>query len=327
MATTTTVHPWVASHKGRIGFGIQMPPPADWATAKDIAQAAEQFGFETLWIPDHPLLGSDSWTRLAALADVTKRVRLGTMVSCVYYRNPVQLARAVADVDRMSGGRVVLGIGSGDLPWEFEQMGLTFPPPAERAAVLEEALQVVPPLLRGEEVHFAGEHFQVKGAALRPPAAQQPYVPVLVAGGGAKTTLRLTALYADGNNMAAASWAGGAFTPDDVKAKFEVLRQRCHEAGRSYDAILRTTQVGYYLANTEAEVAAVRDAVTNDPVRGRIMQFLERVPMFCTPAQAIDHLSALREAGFQHFIVNGSDSRSIENFASKVMRPLLDRVA
>jgi len=123
------------------------------------------------------------------------------------------------------------------------------------------------------------------------------------------------------------SWAGGAFTPDDVKAKFEVLRQRCHEAGRSYDAILRTTQVGYFLANTEAEAAAMRDALMNDPVRSRIMQFLEKVPMFCTPAQAIDHLSALKSAGFQHFVVNGSDSRSIENFASKVMRPLLDQVA
>ncbi len=327
MATTRTVHPWVAAHAGRIGFGIQLAPNADFATAKEIALAAEQVGFETLWIPDHPVLGSDSWTRLAGLAEATKRIRLGTMVSCVYYRNPVQLARTVADVDLISGGRVVLGIGSGDLPLEFEQMGLTFPPPAERAAVLEEALQVVPALLRGEEVHFAGDHFQVNGAALRPPAAQQPYVPVLVAGGGAKTTLRLTARYADANNMAAASWAGGAFTPEDAKAKFEVLRQRCHEAGRSYEAILRTTQVGYYLANTEAEAAAMRDAVMNDPARSRIMQFLERVPMFCTPAQAINHVSALKGAGFQHFVVGGLDSRSIENFASRVMRPLLDQVA
>jgi alkanesulfonate monooxygenase SsuD/methylene tetrahydromethanopterin reductase-like flavin-dependent oxidoreductase (luciferase family) len=206
-------------------------------------------------------------------------------------------------------------------------MGLTFPPPAERSAVLEEALQVLPALLRGEEVHFEGDHFQVKGAVLRPPAAQQPYVPVLVAGGGAKTTLRLTARYADANNMAAASWAGGAFTAQDVKAKFEVLSLRCDEAGRAYDAILRTTQVGYFLADTEAEAAAMRDVVMNDPARSRIMQFLERVPMFCTPAQAIDHLMALRGAGFQHFVVSGLDGRSIDNFASKVMRPLLDRVA
>src|SRR5260370_26117817 len=154
MATTTTVHPWVSAHAGRIGFGIQLAPNADWPTAREVAPAGEQLGFGTLGVRDHRGLGNDSWTRLAGLAEVTKRIRLGTMVSCVYYRNPVQLARTVADVDRMSGGRVVLGIGSGDLPWEFEQMGLTFPPPAERAAALEAAPHVEPPLLLGVATPF-----------------------------------------------------------------------------------------------------------------------------------------------------------------------------
>src|SRR5258708_15257164 len=154
-------------------------------------------------------------------------------------------------------------------------MGWTVPPPAARAVVLKEASRVVRAVLRGEEVHFAGDHFHVKGAPLGPPAAQQPYVPVLVAGGGATTTLRLTAGYADANNMAAASWAGGAFTPEDVRAKFEVLRQRCDEAGRSYDAILRTTQVGYYPGHTEAETASKRHAGMNDPVPRPTMQILE----------------------------------------------------
>src|SRR5258708_30344470 len=206
-------------------------------------------------------------------------------------------------------------------------MGWTVPPPAARAVVLEEALQVVPALLRGGEWNSAGDHFHARGAPLGRPAAQQPYVPVLVAGGGATTTLRLTARYGDANTMAAASWAGGAFTPEDVRAKFEVLRQRCDEAGRSYDAILRTTQGGYFLGNTEAEVASIRDAVMNDPVRSRIMQFLERVPIFFTPAHAIANLSALAQAGFQHFVVSGLDHRSIANFASRVLRPLLDKVA
>jgi alkanesulfonate monooxygenase SsuD/methylene tetrahydromethanopterin reductase-like flavin-dependent oxidoreductase (luciferase family) len=327
MTATTAVHPWVAEHAGRIGFGIQMAPSADWAKAREIAQAAEQLGFESLWMPDHPLLGWDSWTMLAGVAEATKRIRLGTMVSCVYYRNPVQLARVVADVDRISGGRVVLGIGSGDLPWEFEQMGLKYPPPAERAAVLEEALQVVPALLRGEEVRFAGDHFHVTGAVLRPHATQQPYVPLLIAGGGAKTTLRLTALYADANNIGAASWAGGAFTPEDAERKFEVLKQRCDETGRPFDAILRTTQVGFILADSEVEAAAIRDAAMKDPVRSRMLTFLERVVTFCTPSQAIERLKGLRQSGFQHFIVTGQDTRSIERFASQVMRPLLDGAA
>src|SRR5258708_29401309 len=86
-------------------------------------------------------------------------------------------------------------------------------------------------------------------------------------------------------------------------------------------------QVWCCLGHTEAEVASIRDAVMNDPVRSRIMQFLERVPIFCTPAQSIDHLSALEQAGFQHFVVSGLDSRSIETFASRGMRPLPDKIA
>jgi alkanesulfonate monooxygenase SsuD/methylene tetrahydromethanopterin reductase-like flavin-dependent oxidoreductase (luciferase family) len=324
MTTTTTMHPWVAGHAGRIGFGIQMAPAGDWATAREIAQVAEHLGFESLWMPDHPMIGWDCWTMLAGVAEATKRIRLGTMVSCVYYRQPVQLARVVADVDRISGGRVVLGIGSGDMPREFEQMGLTYPPPSERSAVLEEALQVLPALLRGEEVRFAGDHFQVKGAVLRPPAVQQPYVPLLVAGGGAKTTLRLCALYADANNIGAASWAGGAFTTEDVERKFDVLKQRCDEAGRPFDAILRTTQVGFILADSAPEAAAMREMAMKDPIRSRMLTFLERVVTFCTPSQAIDQLRALRRAGFQHFIVTGQDVRSIERFASQVMRPMMD---
>lgn len=326
MTHANRAHPWVTGHSDRIGFGIQMAPSGDWSKVKEIAQAAEELGFDSLWMPDHPLLGWDSWTMLAGIAEATKRIRIGTMVSCVYYRKPVQLARVVADVDLISGGRVVLGIGSGDMPWEFEQMGLPYPPPAERAAVLEEALQVLPQLLRGEEVRFAGAHVHVQGATLRPPAVQQPYVPLLVAGGGAKTTLRLTARYADAHNMGAASWAGGAFSPEDATRKFDVLKQHCAEAGRSFDAILRTTQVGFFLADSEAEAAATRDALMKDPVRGRMLAFLERTAMFCTPAHAVDHLAILRRAGFQHFIGGAVDTRSIERFAVQVMRPLLDRV-
>src|ERR1700694_2009374 len=138
------VHPWVAENSRRVGFGISTNAMSDWSAIRELAQAAEALGFDALWLPDHPLLGWDSWTMLAGIAEATKRIRLGTMVSCVYYRNPAVLARIVADVDRISGGRVVLGIGSGDMPWEFQQLGMEFPPPARRAAALEEALHVIP---------------------------------------------------------------------------------------------------------------------------------------------------------------------------------------
>src|SRR5258708_2671287 len=104
MATTTTVHPWVSAHAGRIGFGIQLAPNADWPTAKEVAQAAEQLGFGTLWLPDHPVLGNDSWTRLAGLARGSKPTRFATIGSAVSYRNPAPFAATAARVPPKSRG-------------------------------------------------------------------------------------------------------------------------------------------------------------------------------------------------------------------------------
>src|SRR5215210_7530355 len=154
-AASVASHPWVADGTRRIRFGIETTPLPDWSATRDFVQAVEGLGFDSVWLPDHPMVtGNATWTTLAAMAQATQTIRLGTLVSCVYYTNPVVLARSAADVDRLSGGRVVLGMGSGDMGFEFEQMGLTYPPVRERQATLEEALQIVGPLLRGETVTY-----------------------------------------------------------------------------------------------------------------------------------------------------------------------------
>ena len=324
MMDPNAVHPWVAD-RARVRFGAQLPGNLDWPATRDRVQAAEQLGFDSVWLPDHPLLGWDSWTQLAAVAAVTSKIRLGTMVSCVYYRNPVVLARIVADVDRISGGRVILGLGSGDMPWEFEQLGLAYPSPKARAEVLEEALEVVPPLLRGERVEYQGKAFNVRGATLNPPAVQKPHIPILVAGGGERTTLRLAAKHADGSNMGAASWAGGAFSPEDSHRKFEVLRSHCVEIGRPFEAILRTCQIGFILADTADAAAAMRADREKDPVGRRLLTFLEGTAIFCTPDEAVDRLAALRAAGFEYFVGNaGIGVAGLERFARDLMRPITE---
>src|SRR5215208_8501718 len=187
-ATTTPVHPWVSAGSDRLRVGIEFAPQPDWGATRDFAQTAEGLGFDSLWIPDHPgVLGNATWTTLAALASVTTTIRLGPLVACAAYWNPVILARAAADVDRLSGGRAVLGLGSGDIPPEFAQLGLAWGSTAARQARLEETLRIVRPLLRGETVSFTGEYVQADGAVLNPPPVQQPSVPILVAGGGERT--------------------------------------------------------------------------------------------------------------------------------------------
>jgi alkanesulfonate monooxygenase SsuD/methylene tetrahydromethanopterin reductase-like flavin-dependent oxidoreductase (luciferase family) len=101
-------HPWVTDGQRQLRFGIAGGPMGDWPRLRDFVQTAESLGFYSYWRSDHPLLAPNCWTMLAAVAAHTQRVRLGSMVSCVYYRNPVVLARMVVDVDRISEGRVVL---------------------------------------------------------------------------------------------------------------------------------------------------------------------------------------------------------------------------
>ena len=159
------MHPWVSDGVQRIRFGISAAVMS-WPEMRDLAQMAEGLGFDSFWRVDHPMLGHDGWTTLAALAAVTRTIRLGTHVSCVAYRPPVLLARMAADIDAISNGRLVLGLGSGDMPHEFQQMGLAYPTIQERQAALEEAIQIIRLLLRGETVTFAGTYYKVDGAVL-----------------------------------------------------------------------------------------------------------------------------------------------------------------
>ena len=318
-AETATVHAWVAEGKERVRFGIFVTGLTDWPSVRDFAQAIEGLGFDSLWTGDHPILGATAWPTLAALAQSTRKLRLGTLVSCVSYWNPVVLATLAADVDRLSGGRVVLGLGSGDMPHEFAQLGLAWPKARERQAALEDALRIIRPLLRGETATYEGEHFRARGVPPRP-IIQRPYVPLLVAGGGERTTLRFAAQYADASNLGAASWAGGAFTPDDAQRKFAVLRQHCEEAGRPDEAVLRTTPLVLYLAETPEAARAKMDRVPP-----YLHAFFEQLPVVGTPEQVAPRLRALVKAGFQYLIclVSATDLQTLHLLAERVVPAVL----
>jgi alkanesulfonate monooxygenase SsuD/methylene tetrahydromethanopterin reductase-like flavin-dependent oxidoreductase (luciferase family) len=321
MADANTTHPWVVEGAGKLRFGVQTSLASDWPVTRDFSQAAEALGFDSIWIADHPLIGCDAWTTLAAIAGATQRIRLGSLVSCASYKNPVVLARQVADVDRISGGRAILGLGSGDLPWEFKQQGLEWGTHAERHTALTDTLEIVPQLLRGEAVEYSGDRFRVGGAVLSLPAVQQPRVPIVIAGGGVQTTLRSVAAHADACNLGAASWAGGAFTAELVREKFEVLQGYCQEAGRPFESLLRTTSVALFLGESETDVQARRRAIEMDPKRTWLLSFLGKAALFGTPAQAVQHFRSLARAGFQYIMVIASplDTEALEVIASRII--------
>jgi alkanesulfonate monooxygenase SsuD/methylene tetrahydromethanopterin reductase-like flavin-dependent oxidoreductase (luciferase family) len=228
------IHPWVAEGQRRVRFGVGTVG-ARRADAGFLAWArrVEALGFDSYWVQDHPLSGPDCWTSLTALALATERLRLGTLVCCGYYRSPTLLVRQAADVDRLSGGRLVLGFGHGDAEDEFRQMGLTFPPVPERQALLEETLRVVRGLWSGEPFTLEGTHVRVRKARLAAGPIQRPHVPLPIAGGGERVTLRQVARYGDVSNFGEDAHAGGVRTPDDVRRRLETLRGHCAAGGRT----------------------------------------------------------------------------------------------
>lgn len=298
----------------------------DWAVTREFAQVVEDLDFDSLWIADHPLMGCDAWTTLAAIAAVTTRIRLGTLVSCACYKNPAVLARQVADVDRISGGRAVLGLGSGDIAWEFDQLGYQWATHADRHQALIDTLEIVSRLLGGETVDYAGAHYAVRGAKLAMAAVQRPRIPVLVAGGGEKTTLRRVVEYADACNIGAASWAGGAFTAADVQRKFDVIRRHCEAAGRPYESVLRSASVAIYLADNQEEVERRRRETESRPTGKWLMDFLEKVVLFCTPEEAVDRFNELVRSGFRYITVIASplDVETVQLMAKEVIPRVRD---
>jgi len=171
-------------------------------TVRAVAQQAEADGFDSIWLADHLLYRNpgeptrgiwESWTVLSALAEATERVELGTLVTCNTFRNPAILAKIATTADEVSHGRIILGIGAGWNEPEYEAFGLPF---EHRVGRLEEALQIIRPLLREGYVDFKGQYYQVRNCEIAPRGPRKEGPPLMVGGEGPRM-LRLTAKYAD----------------------------------------------------------------------------------------------------------------------------------
>jgi alkanesulfonate monooxygenase len=174
----------------------------------------------------------ESYTLLGALAGVTEQVRLGTLVTGNTYRNPAILAKCVTTLDIVSGGRAQLGIGSGWFELEHDAFGIEFGTFTDRFEKLEESLQIVLPMLRGEKANLEGKWYRAKDAHNVP--APVGRIPVMIGGGGEKKTLRMVAQYAQACNL---------FAGPELPHKLDVLREHCATLGRDYDEIEKTVMM------------------------------------------------------------------------------------
>ena len=184
-------------------------PAEHWATMLGVAKAADEGPFDSIWVYDHfhtvPLptqeATHEAWTLMAAYAAATSRVKLGQMCTCMGYRNPAYLAKVAATVDVISGGRAQMGIGAGWYEHEWRAYGYGFPGAGERIAMLDEGVQIMRQLWTTGTATLDGKHYQVDGAIGRPLPLQDGGVPLWIAGGGEKKTLRIAAQYAQYTNF------------------------------------------------------------------------------------------------------------------------------
>jgi F420-dependent oxidoreductase-like protein len=247
---------------------------ADYETLRNVAVAAEDLGFDAFFRSDHYLkIGdvsglpgpTDAWATLAALAVETSRVRLGTLMTAATFRLPGPLAITVAQVDRMSGGRVEFGLGAGWYEAEHAAYGIPFPPLGERFDMLEEQLAIITGLWEtpeGETFSFDGAHYRVSDSPALPKPTQRPRPPVLLGGSGARRTPRLAARFADEFNAPFQS-------VQDSATGFARIREACEAAGRYPASMTYSVAQTVCCGKDEAEFRRRAAAIGLEPAQAR----------------------------------------------------------
>jgi F420-dependent oxidoreductase-like protein len=263
------------------------------------AQAAEAAGFDLVTVMDHfyqirgvgPETNAmlEAYAALAGLAAHTSRVKLGTLVTGVTYRNPALLAKQVTTLDVISKGRAVLGIGAAWNEDEHVGYGIEFPPIARRMDRLDEAVQIAKLMFTEDRPSFEGKFYRIERALNVPRPIQKGGPKILIGGGGEKRTLRILAKHGDIGH-----WFGGPL--DDLKRKREVFEQHCVEVGRNPSDVTLTLGVGMVLAENEKQAKSIMDALP--PERRAMVRVVSSID------EAAEFLRPYLDAGFGGFTMN-----------------------
>lgn len=290
-------------------IGLQVPsftwpdqPATIGPKLAEIGRTADDAGFASLWVMDHffqiqmvgahdePML--EGYSALSFLAGVTRRVKLGTLVTGVIYRYPGVLIKTATTLDVLSGGRSYLGIGAAWNEQEARGLGVPFPPLKERFEQLEETLKLAHQMWRDDITPFEGKHYQLAEPLNHPQSLSKPHPPIMIGGGGEQKTLRLVAQYADACNLF------GQLGNDELRRKLEILRGHCETVGRNYDEIERTAISTAHLADGAM-----------------------------SPSDVIAHCRELADVGIQHVIFNMPNAHEIaplETFGREIIPAVAD---
>jgi alkanesulfonate monooxygenase SsuD/methylene tetrahydromethanopterin reductase-like flavin-dependent oxidoreductase (luciferase family) len=247
-------------------FGVVCPQPG-WDDLVQRAQQIEALGFDSLWVIDHIAMRLrperrilEGWSALAALAARTSRIRLGTLTTNALWRNPVMLAKQIVAVDQISGGRLDVGLGSGNPGASYAMAGIDPGTARERIARFREIVPLIDRLLRGETVTVAGDYYRADEAVMRPGAVQQPRPPFLI-GAHAPGTLRIAAQYADTWNTFGGFGLSAAEALAVTRERAQRLDAYCAALGRDPASLRRSFLMGFTQDSPWDSVEAFRDFV------------------------------------------------------------------
>lgn len=289
------------------GTGVEQLFPTVLAQARE----AESAGFDSVFVMDHfyqlPMLGEsdqpmlEAYTALGALATATERVQLGTLVTGNTYRNPTLLAKIITTLDVVSQGRAILGIGTGWFQLEHDQLGFEFGTFTDRFNRLDEALQIILPMIKGEQTTFSGKWYQATEAFANP--RFRDHIPLMIGGSGEKKTIPLAARHFDHLNVIAGF--------DELPAKVKVVQQRCEDIGRD-PATLETSALTTVLLDDNAKPDQVPPEMTQRMVIGDAEAVAEQIK------------TKVLDAGIDSIIINlPFYTPGVITAAGEALRPLV----
>ncbi len=301
-------------------FGVTLPQiKRSWQECRTAAVHFDALGFDSAWVCDHvvgvpnpklPIL--EAWSLIAAVAAVTERIQLGTLVTPPFFRNPAVLAKQIATIDQIADGRVIPGLGAGWFQPEFESYGNRFPSLGQRMQALDECCQILRSMWDEPSTSFDGRHFQVKEAICEPKPARRP--PILIGGTGEKKLMGIAARRAD-------IWNNMAITQSVLGSKIEALRRRCDELDCDFERIAVSQQCVVIIE--ESESAARESLAKASKIYGGHMGAgLEEHGIWGTPERVIECIERHRALGCSGFLIEffGRDTRpAAQLFAESVM--------
>ena len=266
-----------------------------WSGVLDLWRHLEATGWDVACVTDHFMPNTkeregamlESWSTLSALAALVPRLRVGTIVLGNTYRHPAVVAKMAAQVDIISGGRLLLGLGSGWQENEHAAYGIPFYTMRERLERLDEACHVIRSLWTENRTNFAGRYYQLSEAPLQPKPVQTPHPELMIGGGGERVTLRIVATHADRWNV----WGG----PNVVARKGAILDEHCAVVGRDPKTLTRSANMALLITDTKAEIERLAETIATR--MGRHAADARDTCLAGTPEQISEQLHQLRAAG------------------------------